>query len=307
MQIAIRLLWHKQAQFAGYLLAEALSLGKERGIEIRCEGIDFSCSNIDAVLSGKADMAVASPAHVLENTHPHRLAVVLAIQQDSPLVYPARFSSGIAAVSDLAWRKVGVWPGGEDLELRWMLACAGVPEEAVTRVPLADTVQPLLAGSVDCAQMTSYHELHQLEFAAGDETIVVLSAAPLGCSLLKDGLVVARERALKEPDLVQAVVDTVLEGWTIAFEDPERAIRVCSSVRPDVAAEEHSVQLTDIRRLSLVGATLSKGLGYPDPEHARRAAQAVNVVEGRLIAAAEEICDVRFWEAAPPALRRRIW
>ena len=34
-EIRIRLLWHKQAQFAGYLLAEQLDLGREAGVKIQ--------------------------------------------------------------------------------------------------------------------------------------------------------------------------------------------------------------------------------------------------------------------------------
>jgi len=58
--IRIRLLWHKQAQFAGYLLAEELGLARARGVEIVCEGLDFSCKHVNAVLEGRAEMAVAS-------------------------------------------------------------------------------------------------------------------------------------------------------------------------------------------------------------------------------------------------------
>jgi ABC-type nitrate/sulfonate/bicarbonate transport system substrate-binding protein len=306
MDVSIRLLWHKQAQFAGYLLAEALDLGKERGISIVCEGLDFSSKPVDAVLSGKVDMAVASPSHVLESAHPDRLQVILAIQQTSPLVYPARSSSGIRSVSDLAGRKVGVWPGEEDLELRWMLARAGVPDSAVERIPMPDTVGPFLTGEIDCAQMTSYHELHQIEAELGRDHLTILSAEPLGCSLLKDGLVAASARIAAEPKVVQAVVDAVLEGWTIAFDDPARAVDVCFAARPDMTKEEHRAQLAEIRHLSLQGATLTKGLGYPDPSHAARAAEALAATEGGAPAHAD-ICNTNFWSAAPPAYRRKSW
>ena len=52
-EIRIRLLWHKQAQFAGYLLAEQLGLGERAGVRIICEGLDFSCKHVNAVLTGR--------------------------------------------------------------------------------------------------------------------------------------------------------------------------------------------------------------------------------------------------------------
>ncbi len=51
--------------------------------------------------------------------------------------------------------------------------------------------------------------------------------------------------------------------------------------RPDMSAEDQRRQLADIRALSLVNATLSHGLGYPDPQHVERAIEAIESVEGR--------------------------
>ena len=304
--VRIRLLWHKQAQFAGYLLAEKLGLARGKGVEIVCEGLDFSSKHVAAVLSGATQMAVASPAHVLESARPEALRFVLAIQQESPLVYPARRADGIATLSDLAGRKVGVWPGHEDLELRWMLQRAGVAPDAVERLEMPDTVGPFLAGETASGQMTSYHELHQVEDTLGHDALTIFSGKDLDCSLLKDGLVVDKVFLQERSEVVQAIVDAVLEGWTIAFTDPKLAVEACVEVRPDMSAEDQRRQLADIRALSLVNATLSHGLGYPDPQHVERAIEAIESVEGRT-PGFTEILDLRFWQAAPAAFRERTW
>lgn len=304
--VKIRLLWHKQAQFAGYLLAQKLGLARKAGVEIVCEGLDFSQKHVAAILSGATQMAVASPAHILESRDPAALRYVLAIQQESPLVYPARRSDGIETLKDLAGRKVGVWPGHEDLELRWMLMRAGLAGDAVTRVEMPDTVGPFLAGDLASAQMTNYHELHQVEEALGHDAVRIFSAGESGSSLLKDGLVVSAAMVAENPDAVQAVVDAVLEGWTIAFTDADRAVAACLEARPDMSESDHRKQLADIRALAMTGATLSHGLGYPDPAHVDRAAQAIREVENRSVPH-EGVLDQRFWHAAPMAFRSRVW
>ncbi len=304
--VRIRLLWHKQAQFAGYLLAEKLGLARRAGVDIVCEGLDFSQKHVAAVLAGATQMAVASPAHILESRDPAALRFVLAIQQESPLVYPVRRSDGIAGLAGLAGRKVGVWPGHEDLELRWMLLRAGVDPEAVTRVELPDTVGPFLAGELASAQMTNYHELHHVEHELGHDAIRVFSGKDSGSSILKDGLAVSADFVEANPAAVQAVVDAVLEGWTIAFTDPDRAIAACLEARPDMGEAEHRRQLADIRALAMTGATLSHGLGYPDPAHVARAVEAIRDVERRDVPHAG-ILDPRFWQAAPASFRARVW
>lgn len=306
MQVRIRLLWHKQAQFAGYLLAERLQLARARGVEIVCEGLDFSCKHVEAVLTGAAEMAVASPSHVIESRAPDKLAWILAIQQASPLVYPVRKADGIASLADLSGRRVGVWPGHEDLELRWMLQAAGLADGAVERVEMPDTVGPFLNGKIASAQMTSYHEIHQVEEALGKDAITVFSAGPMGRDLIKDGLVISRQLAANHPDVVQAIVDAVLEGWTLAFRDPALAVEACAAARPDVPPAEHAAQLADIRALSLTGATLTDGLGVPDARHLARAAEALQAVEGRSVDLFG-ILDRRFFDAAPAAFRETRW
>lgn len=304
--VNIRLLWHKQAQFAGYLLAETLGLARKEGVEIVCEGLDFNCKHVASILTGATPMAVASPAHILESAAPEALRWILTIQQESPLVYPVKKTDGINSLNDLAGRKVGVWPGHEDLELRWMLQKSGVPAEAVDRIAMPDTVEPFLAGDIASAQMTNYHELHLVEDTLGASAIRVFSGKDVGCSVLKDGLVVSASYADEHPQVVQTVVNAILEGWTIALHEPERAIAACMEARPDIDESEHRRQLADIRALTLSGATLTNGLGYPDPAHLEQAARAISDVEGKNVDT-DNVLDLRFWQAAPEHVRQRVW
>ena len=225
--------------------------------------------------------AVASPAHMLESRAPDDLVLLLAIQQTSALVYPARRSAGIRSLADLAGRRVGVWPGREDLEFRWMLQRAGVDPAAVSFVPMNDTVAGLCDGVVDCAQMTSYHEIHHLQHKAGSlDDFTLFSAADHGAALLKDGLIARRDWVAGHLAETQAAIDAVLKGWTLAFTDASAAVEACLAARPDMSEAEHRRQLADIRALAMTGATRSQGLGYPDPLQVARAAEALSAVHG---------------------------
>lgn len=306
--VRIRLLWHPQVQFAGYHLAESRGLASAAGVAVACEPIVLGDSGTDAVLEGRVEMAVASPSHLLESRDPAGLAFILAIQQESPLVYPVKRASGIARLADLAGRKVAVWPGHEDLELRWMLRRAGIDERAVERLPVDDTVAALVEDRVAAAQMTIYHELHQAERRLGPDALLPFAAASLGASLLKDGLLARKDWLARNAATAQAVVDAVLQGWTLAFTDAPAALDACAAARPDMGRAEHAAQLRDIRALSLRGATLAHGLGYPDPEHVARALRAMGEV-GLAAPALDPaaVADGRFWQAAPARWRSAAW
>ncbi|SHF96220.1 NMT1/THI5 like [Kaistia soli DSM 19436] len=306
--IRIRLLWHPQPQFAGYLIAEHEGLGLDAGVDIRCVPLDFAKGPIAAVLDGDVSFAVASPAHMMESGRADELVFLLAIQQVSSLVYPARRSLGIERPRDLAGRRLGVWPGREDLELTWMLHRAGLTQDDYERMAVNDTVSAILEAKVDCAQMTTYHEIHHLEHAAGSlDDFIIFRAADYGASLLKDGLVARRDFVEAHPEATQSVINAVLAGWTKAFHDLDAAISLTVRLRPDMSRLEQEGQLADIRALALSGATLSEGLGYPDPRHMEQALRAMAEIEGHSVPDDPGLVDTRFWAAAPEAVRSSSW
>lgn len=307
MDVRIRLLWLPQAQFAGYLLAEQEARLQGKSTRIICQGADMSTGPAAAVLRGECEFAVASPAHILESGAPADLVWLLTIQQESPLVYPVSRTSGIGSPGDLSGCRVAVWPGNEDLELQWMIARAGLDANRVRRLPVADTVAAYLAGEADSAQMTSYHELHQLEAALpGKGEFRLLRAADQGIGLLKDGLIARRNYVEQNETLVEDVVCAVLAGWTLAFTDKEAAIEACLAARPELGREDQARQLEDIRVLSRGGATRNHGLGYPDLTHAENALAAAREtgLQGPFVTASEMTVQ-RFWHSAPSAFRRR--
>lgn len=306
--VRIRLLWHVQPQFAGYLIAAELGLARRRGVELVCEPIDFDDPGLDALADRRVQFAVSSPAHVLEHADSDAFALTLVIQQASPLVYPARRSSGIASLADLAGRPIGVWPGGEDLELRWAMQRSTGYGHAARHVPMTDTVGPFLEGLTDSAQSTCYHELHRVEQVMDADQLIVLKAEAVDAALIKDGLVARQDFLDARPELVQAVIDAVLEGWTRAFDTPGIAVDLCARLRPDMSRDELTRQMADIRTLSLQGSTLTKGLGFPDPLHVERARSAlVELGEKAPDGPLQRFVADRFWQDCPSSWRRTEW
>jgi ABC-type nitrate/sulfonate/bicarbonate transport system substrate-binding protein len=306
--VRIRLLWYPQAQFAGYHIAERMHLARRDGVDIVCQSIRFDQPAIEALLSGEVELAVASPSHLLESARPADLRFILTIQQESALAYPVTTASGIAEIKDLRGRRIAVWPGHEDLELRWMLRRCGLEDEAVKRIPVSETVEPFLAGEVDCAQMTVYHELQRVRHELGADNLRVFTASTFGASLIKDGVLASKRWLDRNREQAQAALDAILHGWTLAFTDEALAIDVCAVVRPDMPRAEHVEQLRSIKAISLTQATLTRGLGYPDPRHLRRCLEAMRAL-GLPVAniAADELADAGLWQRVPPEWRRREW
>ncbi|MDH3376641.1 MAG: ABC transporter substrate-binding protein [Gammaproteobacteria bacterium] len=308
-KVRLRLLWHPQPQFAGALVAQHSGIARARGLDLECQPLDFAEGPVAAILAENAEVCIASPAHLLESENPAALALLLVFQQKSSLVYPALRDHGVLKISDLAEKRVAVWPGGEDLELRWMLTRASVDPESVERVPTGDTAGLLLAGEVSCAQMTIYHEYHEYLNAGGQaDRVLALRAADYGADLLKDGVIARRDWIQADPQRAQALVESLLEGWTLALRDRTDTLALCQQLRPDMDAAHHEQQYEDIRGLILNGPTLKQGLGYPGAEPMARAIEALFEVEGRKTEGAPQSYIAEdFWKAAPEGIRSANW
>jgi signal recognition particle subunit SEC65 len=65
-------------------------------------------------------------------------------------------------------------------------------------------------------------------------------------------------------------------------------------------------QLEGIRSLSLTGATLTKGLGFPDPAHLANVVTALQEL-GESVPVVDDLREPRFWEASSQRFRRTNW
>lgn len=309
LKVRLRLLWFPQAQFAGTLLAEHSEIATRHGIDLRCQPVNLAESPISAVMSGRADLCVASPSHILESDDPKSLAYLLTFQQASSLVYLARRDHGVDSIHSLAGKRIAVWPGSEDLELKWMLHKAGVASGEIEFVPTQDTVQLLMAGEVSCAQMTTYNEYFEYFERGGKLTDVLrLSARDWDADLIKDGIIAKKDWLEAHPVRAQAAVSSLLEGWTRALDNANEAIELCAKIRPDVDKRFHEMQFNEIRKLIVNAATISHGLGYPDSRHVLQAAKAVSDLHAREFKdSIDGFVAANFWRSAEPSFRRSRW
>lgn len=308
-KIRLRLLWFPQAQFIGALLAEHRDFASRRGYQLECQPVDFSEGPVSAILSGNADLCIASPSHMLESSEPESLVFLLTFQQLGSCVYLARKDHDIDKIRCLAGKRIAVWPGSEDLELKWMLSKAGVPLSDIEFVPTVDTVQMLMDGQVSCAQMTTYNEYLKFLKLGGDEsTVLTLHARDYDADLIKDGVVALKSWVESDTVRAQAVVESLLAGWTHALHHQSDAIDLCKQIRTDVEEEHHRMQYSEIKKLIASGATNSHGLGFPHTDHLKKAATAVSDVEsGQFDFDVSRLVDTQYWQAAEPSLRQTAW
>jgi ABC-type nitrate/sulfonate/bicarbonate transport system substrate-binding protein len=215
----------------------------------------------------------------------------------SPLVLVGlreRTGEGLAA---LRRPRVGIWEG-EDVEIRAMLARAGVAADRTTFVPMGEDVSPLLKGEVDFLQATVYEELPRLiREGAAPDALVVHRPRDYGLEVAKDGLVTSRRLLEETPDLAAAVTHAVVRGWLDASRDASVAVDAVLALRPDLDAELQRAQLATV--LDLISP--NRPLGRPEFAAVQQSLAAFDAAGWDLASRAVAIDDGP-WTAAADAL-----
>jgi ABC-type nitrate/sulfonate/bicarbonate transport system substrate-binding protein len=146
-QVSIQLKWKHQFQFAGYYAALEQGFYRDVGLDVIIReggpGIDVA----ETVASGKADFGVCNASVLREWTTGHRLVVLAAIFQRSPVIILVARRADIGSVSDLRGRTLMDSPGSD--EIAAMLKREGVDYAALPRVAHEGNPRDLLAGRAD--------------------------------------------------------------------------------------------------------------------------------------------------------------
>ena len=260
----IGLMWKVQAQFAGY----ALAVEEVAGLELCARSP--TASPLEDLLAGRVEFATVSPAQLLgAGRRAREVAFIALFMTRSPVVLVGSKSRKGERLSDLTSARVGVWPG-EDLEVRAMLATAGVSLEQVDFVPVEEGFDEFIAGELDLLQATTYNELPALSSRVPDQSdLVVHRPASSGVDVAKDGLVASIKLFGERPHLVDAVVGAAVRGWRRAIEDGEAAVDAVCRLESSLSVSEQQQQLAEIVKL----IDPSRSLGRPDRAEFERAAR----------------------------------
>lgn len=292
--------WFANAEYAGDEMARVIadSLGRVR-LDVR-EGAE-TIDPIAQVRSGLADFGVASADRVLrENEAGADLVILGAATRTSPVVFLSPAGEPVSGASSLRGKTVGIQGGtATDILFRALLDELGLSPGEVEIVEPGWGTQPLEAGLVDVLGAFAYDEpvtLQQNGFAFAE-----LKPKEHGVDFVGTVYFTRRDLAETEPEVVQSVVRSLLDGWLAVSRDQASAMKVLHD-RYDITLEKERESLArgmeyfvgpDIRPL------------YADSTRFRRIAETL-IRLGELrgpVAELSSAVDLRFLERAETDLR----
>jgi uncharacterized membrane protein YeiH/ABC-type nitrate/sulfonate/bicarbonate transport system substrate-binding protein len=294
--LRLQLQWFHQAQFAGFYVAEALGYYEREGLAVEfIEGGSLvaeapAVDTLQNLALGGADVAIATVSSALMARRGGAQVVNIGqILQRPGLGLACRRAGGIRRPADVRGRKIGVWQGGDQYDVRYWLRRHAIAESEVAIVTQRPDARDLIDGAIDCGTVMAYNEpwtLFNAGLSPADLFIVRFDEQEGG--VLEDGLYV-RSNMLADPvwrARLAGFLRASAAGWRYAQESPgdAHAVTMLRASRADPVHQrrmlETVLRLVDPQRrfgLLDLGAfkrsTRIVGFGTGDPAGVTAAAR----------------------------------
>lgn len=233
MEATLQLGWIPSGSFAGEVT------GMERYDEANGLGLSITpggpgLNTITLVQTGEADFGTIAADEVLAaNDKGADLVIVGVINYFSPGGFVALADKGITSPADFAGRTVGLLPFGSTTMLyEAMLEANGVDRSQIGEQAISPDLRPFLQGSYDVHPVFVYDETVTLDQQGVDYTLI--EPKDFGVRFKGPVYFTTRQTFEERPELVQAFVETMAEGWNFALANKEEAIGLLKAFAPEV-------------------------------------------------------------------------
>ena len=270
--VTLQLKWIEQAQFMGFLVARELGYYEEEGINIEILPGGVGINPIDVLISGDANIAVAWTGNVLPAiSQGEELVNIGQGLQRSAMRLMALKESGIEEPEDIEGKKIGTWPGGNELEPYAFIEMQGLDKDRdVTLVNQNFDMNQLLNGEIDLASAMIYNEYWlPIEQGYSEDDFTVFDMEEEGAGMLQDALFVKKDFLDNNEDLLVRFLRASIKGWEYAIANPEEAVDLMNLdfTANDVTAKDHQIRMAkETAKLYQADDGGSKGLFYINKE-----------------------------------------
>jgi NitT/TauT family transport system substrate-binding protein len=214
--------WTANAEFAGDVWAEEKA--PQHGIRLTVKEGSEVIDPVKVVRSGEAQFGIASADRILrENERGADLLILATSTYKSPVVFLSHPKDNIRTPRDFIGKRVGIQSGtNTELVLKSLLRSQHLDPARMKIVESGWGTATFQTGDLDVLGAFDYDEPVQLELKG----IPVSAIRPEEYGVHYVGTVYFTRRSLaqQQPALVQAFINSLVDGWRSALADPHTAI-----------------------------------------------------------------------------------
>lgn len=268
--------WSFEASHLGYLAAQDKGFFKSLGVDVIVERGHGAGDTIRRLVTGDIDFGIIDATMIVQamaNDPNAKLVMVANILQTSP--YNVLYVKGrkIKTIGDLAGSKFGD-TGGSVAKLyptfmKFAMKDAGKAPDKYERLQLSPAVRmgALFKGDVDVVASVIFEWPNVTHRAkAGGIELGTFTYADAGFDPYTYGIVVRKEFAEKNPEVVRKVVQATLMGWQWACNNRKEAAALMAKHHGDVPPETIGPEVELALKHVGGGDAKEHGLGHMNPK-----------------------------------------
>jgi NitT/TauT family transport system substrate-binding protein len=233
-KVTLQLKWVTQAQFAGYLVAQAKGFYKEAGLEVEIKPGGPDVNPQQVLAGGGADVVVDWMPSALATREKGQAVVNIAQPfKRSGMMLTCRAETGIKSPADFKDKTLGVWFFGNEYPFMAWMAKLGYKTDGsaggVKVIKQGFNVDPLIQKQADCVSTMTYNEYWQvIDAGIPADQLVTFKYEDQGVATLEDGLYVMEDK-LKDEAFVHTMstfVKASMKGWDYARANNDEAAQI---------------------------------------------------------------------------------
>ena len=227
--------WYLYAEHAPFFLGKERGYFEKEGIDLDIQEGRGSVPTVQAVAAGTATFGYADMASILKAADKGAPVMVVGVLlQKSPMAFIALSEKNIRAPQDLRGKSLALTPGDSLSQiLPLVLGKVGMKESDLTVIAGDNRAKLNAVINAQADAMLGYSMDQNLKIAAATrKPVTVLPFADYGVNLASSSIVVAKETAGKQADLVRRFMRAATHSVSDAEKDPPAAIDAMLKASP---------------------------------------------------------------------------
>jgi ABC-type nitrate/sulfonate/bicarbonate transport system substrate-binding protein len=241
-QASLRFGWFTSLSFSGEVTGMK-EFESKYNLDLTCEPGSETTDPIKLVLAGNNTFGVIAADKILAaNEKGADLVIIGCVDYPLPGAFVSKKEKNILQPKDWEGKRIGVLPGGStDYLYRVFLKKTGIDASKITEVPIPFDLKPFLNDQIDVQPVFVFDETVTLDQRGIGYNLI----EPKNFGIIFPGRCYFCKRSIVEqqPEMVQAFINTMADGWNDAIKNPQKAIKNLKEFAPEIDEKRELLSL----------------------------------------------------------------
>ncbi len=224
-RINLQLDWLHQFQFAGYYMAKEKGYYSDNNLDVNIKEFNYNINLLENVLHNPNTYSVGKSSLIIDRLQGHKIVLLNAIYQNSPMVLLSLKKSNIKSINDFKSKKIMLTSDARSAaSINSMIQSEGIKTNEIDFISHSFKLEDLISGKTDLMGSYLSNEPYILKNKGIEYDI--FNPKDYGFDFY-GGILFTSENELKNnPIRVKKFTEATLKGWSYAFENIEETAKL---------------------------------------------------------------------------------